>query len=144
MLTSRHGTIPVRTAATAIYNAVQIRSEAMMPMGKIPLRILRLLRGGGNCVEPDIREEDVGGSGPDSGESVGRETRPVRSPVAGTDVAETQPDDEKDNRDLDGNDRGVEAGALLDANRQDRRDHQSDDEGRHVEPNFISEQVWRT
>ena len=34
MLTSRHGTMPVRTAATAMYNAVQISSEAMMPIGR--------------------------------------------------------------------------------------------------------------
>ena len=34
MLTSRHGTIPVSTAATEIYSTVQIISEAMMPMGR--------------------------------------------------------------------------------------------------------------
>ena len=34
MLTSRHGTMPVSTAATEIYRIVQASSETMMPMGK--------------------------------------------------------------------------------------------------------------
>ena len=34
MFTSRQGTMPVSTAATAIYKTVQISKEAMMPIGK--------------------------------------------------------------------------------------------------------------
>ena len=34
MLISRHGTIPVRIAATEIYSAVQISKEAIIPMGR--------------------------------------------------------------------------------------------------------------
>src|SRR5713101_7304992 len=34
IFTSRHGTMPVRTAATEMYRMVQTTSEAMMPMGR--------------------------------------------------------------------------------------------------------------
>ena len=34
ILTLRHGTMPVRMAATEMYRKVQISSEAMMPMGR--------------------------------------------------------------------------------------------------------------
>ena len=34
ILMSRQGTMPVRTAATEMYSAVQISSEAMIPIGK--------------------------------------------------------------------------------------------------------------
>ncbi len=34
MFTSRHGTMPVRIAATEMYSTVQIRRERIMPIGK--------------------------------------------------------------------------------------------------------------
>ena len=139
MLTSRHGTMPVRTAATAIYSSGANQQRSNDADGKIALRILRFLRGRGDGVESDVGEENVGCSGPDSGESEGRETVPVRSPVAGVDVANAEPDYKNDNGNFNGHDGGVEAGALFNANHQNRGDHQRDDEGGKVDSNFISE-----
>ena len=58
-------------------------------------------------------------------------------------VAKAQSDDKNNNRDLDGDDGGVEAGAFLDADHQNRRDHQRDDEGRQIEADLIAEQMRR-
>ena len=63
MLTSRHGTIPVSTAATAIYNSGADQKRSDDADGQITLRILCFLRGGGNGVESDVGEENVGRPG---------------------------------------------------------------------------------
>ena len=48
--------------------------------GQIALRVLGLLRGGGDGVEADVREEDVGRARADAGESVRRKGVPDAFP----------------------------------------------------------------
>ena len=49
--------MPESTAATARYSTVQTTSDAMMPIGRSRLRILRFLRRGRDGVEADVGEE---------------------------------------------------------------------------------------
>ena len=74
---------------------------------------------------------------------MGAKRVPVVSPVAGVHVAEAQADHEQHHRNLDHHDGGVEARALLDADRQNRRDDQRDHECRQVEADLDSENRGR-
>ena len=68
---------------------------------------------------------------------------PVGTPISRVHVAQAQADDKQDDCDLDHHDGRIEAGAFFDPHHENGRDHQSDDEGRHIHSDFHAKQVRR-
>ena len=64
---------------------------------------------------------------------------PIASPVAGRDVAEAEANHENHDRQLDHNDRGIEAGTLFNSDDKNRGDDQCNQEGWQVETDFHAE-----
>ena len=88
---------------------VQTTSEPMMPMGMSRCGLLRFLRGGGDGVEADVREEDDAGGAHDAAPAEFAEGAGVRRDeghvVLGLDVGVADSDDDDDDGDLDDDDR---------------------------------------
>src|SRR6267378_2012156 len=105
---------------------------------QITLRILALLRGSGDSVETDIGEQYVRGSSADAGKTMGREIGPVVAPVIKINVMNAQTDHKQHHGNLDGHDSSVKARAFLDADHQNRGNHQRDNKSRKVKTNLIT------
>ena len=123
---------------------------------QVTLRVLRLLGGGGNHVEPDVGEEDEGGCGHDAEHAERRRRhardelhhgcvdalgslrargrrRDERSPVVAVDEADASEDDEEHDEELDADEHEVDAHRLLDALGDEKRQADDQDEGGEVE-----------
>ena len=68
-----YGTMPVSTAATAMYSTVQSSSEVDDADRHVALRVARLLGVGRDRVEADVGEEDVAGAARHAAEAVRHE-----------------------------------------------------------------------
>ena len=58
---------------------------------------------------------------------------PIRAPVAGVNISETKSDHEKHDRQLNHHDGCIEPRTFLDADRQNRCNHERDHESRQIE-----------
>ena len=105
MLISRHGTMPVRTRRDSNVQDRADQQRSDDADGQVALRILGLLRRGGDGIEADVGEKYVRSSGADAGEADGREGRPVRTPIGRVDVVAAQADNEQHDGHLNDHDR---------------------------------------
>jgi hypothetical protein len=110
--------------------------------GQVPLGILGFLGRGGHSVEADVREKYVGGAGSDSSETHGSKRVPIGTPVRAVDVVRAEHDHEEHDGNLDHDNSGIEARALLNAYGQNRGNDQGYEKGRQIETDFHAEQSW--
>ena len=115
MLTSCQGTMPVSTPATEMYRSGADHQRDDDADGQVALRILGFLRGGGNGVEADVGEENVGRAGADAAEAMGAKLCQSCPSLRVDMYSDAEADHEEHHGDLDDHDGGVEAGAFLDA-----------------------------
>jgi hypothetical protein len=102
-----------------------------MPDRDVALGVPGLLGVGADRVEADVGEEDVGGAGEGAVPALLGVEEGV--PVRRVDVARADRDHEQHDAELQQHDRGVEAGALADADHQDDGQQERDHRRRQVE-----------
>jgi hypothetical protein len=103
----------------------------------VALRVLGFLGGGRDRVEADIGEEDRGRRADDAHAARSRRAEPAigceRRKMLALDRGEGEHDEHGERRHLDRHQRGVEIGALLGADHQQRGHRQRHDDGGHVD-----------
>src|SRR5207302_10434035 len=112
---------------------------AQDPDGQATLRVLRLLGGRGDRVEPDVREEYDRRPLMHAAEAVWSERMIVRR----VEVSEARDDEQTEHQELDRDHDVVYRGALANTEQQQPRDRRDDQEGGHIDEDRDAGDVGR-